>query len=189
MPHLGELKRGKELGYKNRYLQLIWHACEKCKQERWVAFCKGQPVSKLCPRCGKLGLHPSEETKTKIREALKGERCYRWKGGRRKTGRGYIRIQLQPDDFFYPMVTCDGYVLEHRLVVAKALGRCLHLWEIVHHKNGCPKDDNRYPETLQLVSDDRHKQISILERKINRQREQIIKLKLENRLLKRRIIK
>ena len=60
------------------------------------------------------------------------------------------------------MVDKQGYVLEHRLVVAKAIGRNLHRWEIVHHKDNCPKDDNRYPETLQLVSDDRHDQITIL---------------------------
>lgn len=78
-------------------------------------------------------------------------------------------IKLQPDNFFFPMTGHDGYVFEHRLVVAKALGRCLQCWEIVHHKHGYAKDDNRYPETLQLVTDDRHKQITILEKKIDRQ--------------------
>ena len=75
-------------------------------------------------------------------------------------------VLLEKDDFFYPMVDGKGYVREHRLVVAKALGRNLHSWEIVHHKDNCPKDDNRYPETLQLVTDDRHKQITILENRI-----------------------
>jgi len=98
--------------------------------------------------------------------------------GRWVNSQGYILILLQPDDFFYPMAGKDGYVLEHRLVMARHLKRCLHSWEIVHHRNH-KRDDNRI-ENLQLVSDDRHKQISILEAKIAR-------LQKENKELKRRL--
>jgi hypothetical protein len=57
---------------------------------------------------------------------------------------GYIKV-YHPQ---HPMANCDGYVLEHRLVMADMLGRPLHSFENVHHINGI-RDDNR-PENLEL---------------------------------------
>lgn len=168
MPEPGEIKRANEIGYKSRD-KYIWHTCEICGICRWVRFREGKPTNKRCSHCN--GGAP-------------GDKNGSWKGGRSQNSYGYILVLLQPNDFFYPMTLSSRkqgrYVLEHRLIVAKALGRCLQSWEIVHHKHDKypagsieNKQDNRYPENLQLVTDDRHKQITILESKIANQDKRI----------------
>lgn len=117
---IGDIRRGKEIGYANGAAQFVWAACLDCGKERWVKFLGGNPVSIRCLPCA--------------RRLDRGEKNHNWKGGKHKTSQGYINIYLQPDDFFYPMAWQDGYVLEHRLVMAKKLGRCLQNWERVHHK-------------------------------------------------------
>ncbi len=62
----------------------------------------------------------------------------------RKKGRGYIYFK-SPN---HPNRTREGFVLEHRLIMEKYIGRLLINEETVHHKNGL-KDDNRI-ENLEL---------------------------------------
>ncbi len=71
-----------------------------------------------------------------------GSKNPNWKGGNWTTD-GYIIVQVKLGDFFYPMAQKNGYVLEHRLVMAKHLGRCLQPWEMVHHKDGI-RNHNEY---------------------------------------------
>ena len=59
-------------------------------------------------------------------------------GQKKKTSDGYILV-LYP---IHPYSTLRGYVLEHRLVMEKYLGRYLTKQEVVHHINGI-RDDNR----------------------------------------------
>ncbi len=69
-------------------------------------------------------------------------------GDRVKHGAGYILVHIADDDPCAEMRTENGLVLEHRLVLARELGRPLAATETVHHING-RRDDNR-PENLQL---------------------------------------
>lgn len=64
------------------------------------------------------------------------------------TGGGYLLEGVEADDPMFVMANRQGYVLQHRLVMARALGRPLTRTETVHHRNA-PTTDNRL-ENLQL---------------------------------------
>jgi transposase len=59
-----------------------------------------------------------------------------WKGGRITTSSGYVYVLLPRNHRFASMCQKSGYVAEHRLIMAKHLGRPLKKHETVHHKNG-----------------------------------------------------
>jgi hypothetical protein len=106
------------------------------------------------------GLHPSEETLTKLRGknnhqwgkplseetrkklslAQRGDKNYRWKGGIRHRGE-YEAILIHK----------NFYLLTHRINMAKAMGHRLRKGEEVHHINR-NRRDNRI-ENLALCSD------------------------------------
>jgi len=81
-------------------------------------------------------------------------------GDTRLTKAGYILVRLAPDDPYVSMANKNGMVLEHRLVMAKQIGRPLKRWELVHHKGA--KTDNR-PEKLMVLLSDEHDVITIKE--------------------------
>ena len=119
------------------------------------------------------GTHATIETRKRMKDSRnrylreqRGANNPHWRGGRHLKG-GYVMLRLEPEDPFYSMQGNDGYTREHRLVMAKHLGRFLRTWEVVHHINGI-KDDNRL-ENLQLFGDNGHAsmpQIGNLKRRI-----------------------
>lgn len=68
--------------------------------------------------------------------------------GRRPDGQGYQRVLLDPTDPMFVMALQDGSVMEHRLVMARKLGRPLKRSETVHHIDG--NKLNNDPSNLQL---------------------------------------
>lgn len=145
-PKVGDIATGRKLGKRNGHTY-IWLACAKCGRERWVTkeYFDKRGYSILCQACYNKELGDRHRG---ISRSLPGNKI--------KSSAGYIFVKLSPDDFFYPMANKRGYVQEHRLVMAKHLGRCLLPFplEIVHHKDGI--HDHNDQSNLELTSSGEH---------------------------------
>ncbi len=141
---------------KGRKYKVTTIRCVICKKERIVY--KDNIVKKKwtnkCKICN---------SKNNLPRNQRGKGNVNWKGGRYKTKNGYILVWLDEKDVFYSMAY-NGYILEHRYLIAKKLGRCLETFEQVHHLNGI-KDDNRL-ENLQLLDGSVHCLITKLQTRI-----------------------
>lgn len=94
-------------------------------------------ISRLCRAMG-----------IKIRgHRAKGVNHGSWNGGRTKIGQ-YIAVLVDLEDPMRCMAHHTGYVLEHRLVMARLLGRPLTEDETVHHIDDNKENNN--PRNLQL---------------------------------------
>jgi Mor family transcriptional regulator len=68
---------------------------------------------------------------------LFGADHHSWKTGRVKMSNDYTFVRISPQHpYFQAMAQMNGYVAEHRLVMAEFLGRPLEDHETVHHKDG-----------------------------------------------------
>lgn len=151
---LGTLVRSSDIGRNGTY-RYIWTGCENCGKERWVRLSKGKPTARYCRQCKKM---------TAVAKSV--GLCDK---------EGYMRVnKIIIEDKFYSMMTKCGYILEHRLVMAQHLGRCLSRSEIVHHLNG-KKDDNRI-ENLELIGKGEHTVITLLETRIGKLEKEIIRI-------------
>lgn len=125
---------------------LVYVQCEKCKEYRWISKLKmdHKQYTGYCYQCSR-GINTREK-------------LWNWKGDRKILKSGYIKVKIYPDNPYYSMAHRNGYIPEHRLVMAEHLGRCLESSEIVHHRGtkypiGSKEDkgDNR-AENLELFA-------------------------------------
>jgi len=175
-PKEGDLVLGRYLGRSDRSGYYRWTRCPICGGFRWKPNTERERrnVNGTCISCRKKSFIGP------------GNPC--WRGGRFVASNGYVRVKLYPSDPYFSMTLggrhgAGGYVAEHRLVVAMALGRCLEPWEIVHHKGDRypigsdeNRQDNRYPENLELTIPEEHNAYTLMEQEIYKLRRQVAKL-------------
>jgi len=136
---VGDIKTGGELGMKFKEQKYIYESCPNCGNNRWVQVQVAGKYTK-CRKCINKGKYEDKNG--------------RWNGGRKISPQGYVEVRLLPNDPYIKMAKKSRYVLEHRLVVARALGRCLEDYEIVHHKDSNPLNNNI--DNLELIGDGSH---------------------------------
>ncbi len=113
-----------EFGYNPKKDYLMYKdQCPECGSEVWRRW---KYLGKICRVCANK--HHSEQLKAQI-----GPKHPRYKGHHKRHS-GYMMIKLEEGDPFISMASKrDRYVFEHRLVMARHLGRPLEPWEIIHH--------------------------------------------------------
>jgi endogenous inhibitor of DNA gyrase (YacG/DUF329 family) len=130
-------RRYKEFVKTDNYPENCEHCGVKIEQ-------RPQRPRRFCSRrCSALWAHANGRVPPqKLREGNPN-----WHGGKSLNGDGYVLI-LVKSERHTRLSKSKRYQLEHRVVMAKKLGRSLEPHETVHHINGI-KTDNR-PENLEL---------------------------------------
>jgi hypothetical protein len=148
MPNIGDIKKGNKRPSNDR-VSRIWQSCPECGKERWVRLSHGKPKHNRCVEC----IHKTNGVEER------GDKHWAWKGGRIKNDSGYIIVYVDRVDPYFPMSSkkekWGGYVLEHRLVMARSLNRCLASNEIIHHKDG--DKQNNTLSNLTIMTREKHK--------------------------------
>lgn len=129
----GIARQGKKIGERAARIN---YACEQCGKEVRTYRSPSQ-IAKQPPRFCSLICLGQWQT---------GERNASYSGGRFVGANGYV-YELAYD---HPNKDCRGYVLEHRRVMERSIGRYLAEDEVVHHKDR--NRQNNDIKNLQLLA-------------------------------------
>ena len=112
----------------------------------------GVPIPTMRSRLVRAGIPLKSRGYRSPKEVRRyGTEHHNWKGGTYVMSDGYV-MEYAPDHPDAPKG--KGYVLQHRLIIERALGRYLLSTEVVHHRNG-DKQDNRL-ENLEILTRSKH---------------------------------
>ena len=104
---------------------------------------------KFCSRKCRNRAHPP--TKCNAPPPPKGAANWAWKGGvtrfRKKGNYADVKYVRAPE-WAKPMARKDGYIMEHRLIMANRIGRLMSRTEVVHHLDHDPLNND--PMNLEL---------------------------------------
>lgn len=105
----------------------------------------------LLPHAHKGRAGWTDSSLNSFRWKMSGDKNPAWRGGvtvfNKHGSYAGVRYVRCPEDM-RAMARADGYVMEHRLVVARLAGRVLSRTEVVHHVDHDPR--NNAPENLEL---------------------------------------
>jgi len=113
-------------------------------------------AGKFCSRSCRNKVHRAQCYGANPSKAVTGERNSAWKGGAtyRKRRGNYVSVKyVRCPPNLLSMARADGYVMEHRLVMARWVGRPLTRTETVHHIDHKPLNNPR--SNLELWPDNR----------------------------------
>ena len=169
-PIIGDLATAKSVGRKGRAIH-IWEACPKCLHERWI---KRNAQGTCCQTCEHPPTHYGADNP-------------RWNEAKRTVTKSGIRIYMEPSHPYFKMAhrcaISSFAILEHRLIMAEHIGRCLEPWEVVHHIDG-DNCNNAIDNLALLPNQAMHSAYTLLQVELRKLQSRVTLLEADNTLLR-----